>query len=71
WVDYSSGRGELYYGYYNGSTWTGTGPASVPPPIGTVNQPDFAIDDLGNTFLVWVDVMETKSVLGMDRDPSP
>lgn len=71
WVDYTEeGRGRLYYSFYDGANWDEPDTASVPPPDGSVFRPDFAIDDDGNTFVVWTDVTDSTSIVKSDQDPS-
>jgi len=64
------GDGRLYYNFYDGSDWASSDTASVPPPDGSVFRPDFAIDDDGNTFVVWTDVTDNASIVKSDQDPS-
>lgn len=69
WNDYRDGHGELYYSLYNGSTWSAAERLTV--TSGTVNQPDFAIDDDGNTFLVWEEITASGSSVQMGQVANP
>jgi hypothetical protein len=70
WVKSTGGDGMLYYSHYSGTSWVNTGAAEIPAPDGSVNEPDFAIDDDGNTFVVYTDVTESSSIVEWDQDPS-
>jgi hypothetical protein len=70
WVQSDGGDGMLYYNHYNGTSWGTAGAASIPTPDGSVNRPDYAIDDGGNTFVVYTDVTESSSIVKGDQDPS-
>jgi hypothetical protein len=70
WIDYTGGNGELYYSTLEGDTWTDHG-QFTDDTMGTVDEPDLAINDEGETFLVWVDVTETESIVKMGELASP
>jgi hypothetical protein len=69
WTDYRDGHGELYYSLYHGTSWSAAERLTV--TNGTVNQPDFAIDDVGNSFLVWEEVTASGSSVQMGPISNP
>lgn len=69
WADYRDGHGELYYNCYTGRYWTSEQRLTFSD--GSTNMPSFAIDENGNTFLVWEQVTETGCEMGMGRITSP
>jgi hypothetical protein len=68
-ADYRDGHGELYHNYYTGSHWTAEQRLTFSD--GSANMPNFAIDENGNTFVVWEQVNESSCEMGMGRITAP
>lgn len=69
WTDYRDGNGELYYRLYNGSTWSDEERLTFTE--GSVNLPSFAVDEYGNTFMVWEERTASGSRMQMGNMISP
>ena len=54
WTDYRDGNGELYHRLYDGNTWGSE--TRLTQSTGSANDPSFAIDDDGSSFLIWQNV---------------
>jgi hypothetical protein len=63
WVDYRDGNGELYHRIDDGSGWSAE--TRLTYTDGSVFKPCFAIDDTGDSFLVWETVTPAEVQLGM------
>ena len=69
WWDYRDGEGELYYSYYNGSSWSIE--ERLTYASGSVNQRCFAIGENGNAFIVWEEIAASGTSMGMGQLVSP
>jgi hypothetical protein len=69
WTDYRDGHGELYYSLCHNWVWSANERLTISD--GTVSQPDFAIDDAGNSFVVWEDVTPVGSSVQMSQILNP
>jgi hypothetical protein len=69
WTDYRDGQGEIYHSAYDGNDWSAETRLTV--TTGTVNQPNFAIDEEGNTFLAWEVVTDSQTSIEAGNLISP
>jgi hypothetical protein len=69
WVDYSNECGTIFHSYFNGTRWNLE--ERLTPVNVYANQPNFAIDDEGNTFLVWEEILDTGRSLGLGNLADP
>jgi hypothetical protein len=64
WTDYRDDHGEIYRSHYRDQKWSPE--ERLTDTIGSVNLPNYAIDDNGNNFLVWEVVTNEGIFLGME-----